>query len=219
MTRSYLLAWLVLIGGGALTGCHDIGAEPVTTANDASCETGESVEPSSNDVDGSQNDAPSDAGSQDEPDPADLDAATVASVLTGRSDACLTCAAGNCANYVQVCGHMAGRATAGPGMGTRKSSLCISVLACLTETECGKKDVSSCYCGPPSVTGDMSDCIKFPDSNSGTCKASFEAAAETTMPAPLLSSLTDTSKALAWAVLLDRCLYDNKCTACFSPKD
>jgi hypothetical protein len=202
-----------------MAACKDIGAEQIpASASDAECETGSSSvvgeEPDDADAGIMDGQTAVDSEAGDEPEPAD--AATVASVLQGRSDDCLACASGNCANYMTTCGQLTDRAAAGPAAGTRKSTLCIAALACLTESECGRRDVSTCYCGPPTVTGDMSDCIKFPDSNSGTCKSSFEAAAETTMSGALLSSLTDTSKALAWAVLLDRCLYDNKCKACFS---
>jgi hypothetical protein len=216
--RASVLVGFSILGACALFACRDIGAEAPPVNLDAGCGDAEVEEGVDIDalVDAQEAAADTVSVADADTEQEDGEAGTVAAALTGRSEDCLTCAEANCANYLHTCDRLPGRAAMGPGVGKRKSTLCVDTLACLLETECGKKDVTFCYCGLPSVTGTMDDCFNFPSSNSGVCKSSFEAAAEETMPEPLLASLTDTSKALGWAVLLDRCLYDNRCAACFS---
>jgi len=201
-------------------GCHDIGAEPplaptIESGTDAPADNGDETEgsPETADAGGDAFDDSVDAASLDV---SEIDSGSVTTVLTGRSDSCLDCAEASCSAYVHGCDTIRGAAADGPAKGTPKSALCAETLQCMFSTQCGTKDVSLCYCGPPAITGDPSDCYRFPASNTGACKTTLEGAAESTIPETVVTSFSDTSKGSGWALLLLQCLNDNRCRTCFT---
>jgi hypothetical protein len=103
-----------------------------------------------------------------------------------------------------------GNAGDGPGAGESNYDLCKAVYACAERTQCGKSDLSSCYCG--SVSG--ANCLS-PGTANGPCKSDIESGLETTDPASIAQQLTNPDLPGGAALSLMACAFDNCFNECY----
>jgi hypothetical protein len=217
--RASSLVLLVL----GLAGCTDIGAEEPPSAGDASAgsvesSVKESAAPEAEASSDSRDDADAHLDSPGDglrPVLSDGPVYTANHLLLAQSSDCLACAETHCDMYISACDTVSGLAN-GPAAGRQRSELCSETLACLLRTGCGP-DALVCYCGPNMVMGLPTDCILYPDQNTGKCRAEIERSSESTDPKAILEGLYSGSTASTWAASLRQCLRDNSCDAC-SPR-
>lgn len=84
-------------------------------------------------------------------------------------------------------------------------SVCTNVQRCVRQTNCAATGLVSCYCG----NTDLNSCMGSFEGAVGPCKSSIVAGfPQGTMPAEILSRLTDVSVPAGGAMLLDQCDHD-----------
>ncbi|HKQ71838.1 MAG TPA: hypothetical protein VJT73_20985 [Polyangiaceae bacterium] len=196
--------------------CRDIGDEVRAPSDDAGVDAADAASESVLDANVAPDRAVEASALRDAP--ADAAKGNVALVLADYDVSCAACAAQSCANYISACDQLSGVAAAGPGLGVARTVLCSETVACLLATGCAdavaNTDMAFCYCGPY-PTGLYSDCVLYPETNTGACKDAFERSMETTNPLTVVSSFGSVTRAGGWSALLFQCLVDNQCRGCF----
>jgi len=114
------------------------------------------------------------------------------------ASACDVCAASSCHDETAGCFGLTGEATAGPGAGIARSTLCDELLACVRRTACDLATrttqgvtgtfMENCYCG---TSGEH--CFDDATTPNGSCRAEVRAALETTKPVELLARFDGTA--------------------------
>jgi hypothetical protein len=130
---------------------------------------------------------PSSAGSVGDVRRADRGKPPLKSPASGGkpSPGCVDCVKRECWNLIDGCSTLNGDATEGPAAGKPRKQLCEQMLECARSTGCDSPTSYGCYCG----SADLSACLA--GQGKGVCRATVEAAAESTDAGAVFKRLKD----------------------------